>query len=60
MRRRHRIDKKDARFHVPACRFCNERKATHCLYPRGFDVTILPGKRWQVWDGGRIPAILPR
>jgi hypothetical protein len=53
MRRRHHIDAKDERFHVPSCMPCNLRKSTLHLYPRGFDVSILPGnpKVWRMWNG---------
>lgn len=56
LRRRHHIDANDARFHVPSCGPCNWRKLTHKLYPLGFDTSILPGKGWRKWDGGRIAA----
>src|SRR3990172_6561080 len=53
MRRRYHIAWDDARFHVPSCADCNLRKATLHLYPRGFDVSILPGnpKAWRGGDG---------
>src|SRR3990167_3823329 len=53
MRRHFAIAENDARFHVPACRTCNEAKYTFKVYPVGFDVSILPGnpKAWREWRG---------
>lgn len=54
MRHRHHIAASDERFHVPSCGPCNLRKATFKLYPRGFDVSLLPGAKWREWDGGAL------
>lgn len=51
MRRRHHIAASDARFHVRCCMTCNVNKLSRKLYPRGFDISILPGKGWREWDG---------
>lgn len=37
---------------VPACGPCNWRKGTRRYAPPGFDLSTLPGKGWQTWDGG--------
>lgn len=60
-RRRYRIAKNDARFHVPACGPCNWRKLTSRLLPASHEHLIpelnalMTGVRWRVWDGGKIP-----
>ena len=53
MRRHFNIAEDDARFHVPACRHCNEAKYTFAVYPAGFDTSILPGNpnKWREWNG---------
>ena len=51
MRRRHHIADSDERYHVRACMQCNVNKLTRKLYPAGFDVSLLPGNGWRVWDG---------
>lgn len=55
MRRRHHIADNDERYHVRACASCNWIKSTRKLYPRGFDVSLLPGKLslWREWDGSQ-------
>ncbi len=60
MRRRHHIETSDARFHVPSCARCNYRKSTYRLYPKGFDVSILPGKDWREWHGEPVGLFLDR
>jgi len=52
MRRRHHIADNDANFHTPACGPCNWRKGTRKYAPPGFDLSLLPGRGWQTWDGG--------
>jgi hypothetical protein len=52
IRRRFGIADSDARYHVPSCFADNIRKGTRKYYPAGFDVSLLPGKGWQLWDGG--------
>lgn len=58
LRRRYAIAHDDERFLVPACISHNVRKGTRKLYPRGFDTSLLPGRGWIEWDGGRLPEVL--
>ena len=44
---------------VAACRTCNHRKGTRRLIPPSFaqykDALVeMTGKRWKVWDGGKV------
>lgn len=54
MRRRHGIKDSDPTYHVPACGPCNWRKGTRRYAPASWAGRLgeLPGKGWQLWDGG--------
>ncbi len=63
-RRRYGIDKNDQTFIVPSCKECNWRKLTMRLVPKSHEHLIpelnalMAGPRWQLWDGGKIPAVV--
>ena len=57
LRRRHEgFDGPD--YQVAACGPCNWRKGTRRLVPVGFDMSGLPSKGWQEWDGGKVPEVI--
>ena len=56
LRRRHKGWEKVT---VAACGPCNWRKGTRRYAPPGYDLTTLPGRGWQHWDGGRHLEGLP-
>ncbi len=45
-------------FMAASCGPDNWRKGTRRLAPRDFDLSLLPGKGWQHWDGGKLPEVI--
>ena len=58
LRRRHKGFDGDE-YMVAACARDNWRKGTRRYAPPGYDLSTLPGKGWQHWDGGRHLEVLP-
>ena len=60
-RRRMKVKSDDEAYLVAACLDCNVRKGTRRLVPpmwagRIADLEDWSGKRWKVWDGGKVIA----
>jgi len=53
MGERCRYDDADMTYLVACCFEHNVAKWTRRYAPQGFDLTTLPGKGWQHWDGGK-------
>jgi hypothetical protein len=58
LRRLHKVVHDDPRYLASACFSHNVRKGTRRLAPMGFDLSTLPGRGWQHWDGGALPEVL--